>query len=109
MHDPNETMTRVIKLGSAEVISPIEPRCGVDCPLSSPARRVSRTRRPGSNWAGARHAHHGGAASGAAAAVDASASMTCRLGPSLQMWPHTYLGAIGTIADMLGALTQVIE
>ena len=27
-------------------------------------------------------------------------------GPSLQMWPHTYLVAIGAIADMPDALTH---
>jgi hypothetical protein len=28
------------------------------------------------------------------------------IGPSLQMWPHTYLVAIGAIADMPDALTH---
>ena len=80
MHDPNQTMTRVLKPRSAQVISPLSARGSaararvgsqdLAChaitnldraalrrrlrPSSSPARRVSRTRRPGSNWAGAK-------------------------------------------------------
>src|SRR4029077_16244363 len=34
------------------------------------------------------------------------AHRTSAIGPSLQMWPHTYLVAIGAIADMPDALTH---
>jgi hypothetical protein len=42
--------------------------------------------------------------SGPRAAGWSAATLCC--GPSLQMWPHTYLVAIGAIADMPDALTH---
>jgi hypothetical protein len=51
---PNQTMTRVLKPGSARVIPPIEPRCGVDCGHRCRPEGAFRERAGRWNWASAK-------------------------------------------------------